>query len=243
MGNPSGTQTHSLTRSNRDYQRSPGKIFNGMPNTNALLGPGQSQTVKNSNQKQVSYKPSAQPQMQQKRNQKPTLMSELTLSLKNKKVTPPGTNEISGYSNLIKPMVSAGRGPQSNKNSSPAVESQNARSYTQRVGAAQVANQFGFVSHGQIGRPNQNAIQQLSKNQISKIGEQDASNSNSKITPLKKVVKVVNNNASHPAMQQTSQPNNSYKTHAALLNNYYSLHNENSTEPDPVASEVPRGVQ
>ena len=85
-------------------------------------------------------------------------MSELTLTLKNKKPTPPAanSNEISGYSNLIKPMVSAGRGPQSTKNTSPGIDGQNpsGRSYTQRVGAAQGANQFGFVAPGSIGRPN-----------------------------------------------------------------------------------------
>jgi hypothetical protein len=52
-----------------------------------------------------------------------------------------------------------------------------------------------------MGRPNQNQQIQFSKNQINKVSEQDASNSNSKITPLKKIVKVVNNNASHGAMQ------------------------------------------
>ena len=67
-------------------------------------------------------------------------MSELTLTLKNKKQNPSSTsnNESTGYSNLIKPIVTAGRGPSSTKNNSQGIETQNSngRSYTQRVGAA-----------------------------------------------------------------------------------------------------------
>ena len=82
--------------------------------------------------------------------------------------------------------------------------------------------------------------------------------SNSKMTPRKKIIKLVNNNASHGLMAaQQTQPNSNkaastnqaYKTHATLLNNYYqSLQRQadgGPGEPDGVATEVPgpRGVQ
>ena len=69
-------------------------------------------------------------------------MSELTLSLKNKKTTPSNTNKASdhqGFSSMIKPLVSAGRAPQTTKHT-PALENFSSRSYTQRVGAANAAN-------------------------------------------------------------------------------------------------------
>ena len=67
-------------------------------------------------------------------------MSELTLSLKNKKSagTTGKTNTDNSYSNLIKPLISTGRGPQSTKNNANTTGDGNfaVRSYTQRVGAA-----------------------------------------------------------------------------------------------------------
>ena len=78
------TQTHSLTRSNHDYQRSPGKIFHGNSNSGAqALIAASSQTAKNVNNKVISYVNGKN--LQGKRQSKPQLMSELTLSLKNKK--------------------------------------------------------------------------------------------------------------------------------------------------------------
>ena len=70
-------------------------------------------------------------------------MSELTLSLKNKKNTPQNGAKPAGdqgaFSNMIKPLVSAGRAPQTTKHT-PAIENFSSRSYTQRVGAANAAN-------------------------------------------------------------------------------------------------------
>ena len=58
-------------------------------------------------------------------------MSELTLSLKNKKNTPQNAKPQgeSGFSNMIKPLVSAGRAPQTTKHT-PAMENFSSRSYT-----------------------------------------------------------------------------------------------------------------
>jgi len=65
-------------------------------------------------------------------------MSELTLSLKNKKQTPAGNIKQSdpGYSNLIKPLISAGRAPQATKHMPGLENNFSGRSYTQRIGAA-----------------------------------------------------------------------------------------------------------
>ena len=82
------SQANSITRSSRDYQRSPGKIFTGnLTGAQALIA-ASSHTVKNSttgNKGISSVKAVTQQQIASKRHSKPQLMSELTLSLKNKK--------------------------------------------------------------------------------------------------------------------------------------------------------------
>jgi len=66
-------------------------------------------------------------------------MSELTLSLKNKKQTPQTMGKPEqGIQNFIKPLVSADRVPQTTKHT-PVIDSFSNRSYTQRIGAANAA--------------------------------------------------------------------------------------------------------
>ena len=141
MGGKVINQASSLTRSNRDYQRSPGKIFSGnVPGAQALLA-ASSQTTKNSGNKAINYVKSTQgSQLQGKRQSKPQLMSELALSLKNKKQTPTVKPSGANYQNLIKPLVSAGRAAQSTKHTPANMDNFSGRSYTQRVGAANAAS-------------------------------------------------------------------------------------------------------
>lgn len=119
-------QVNSLTRSNRDYQRSPGKIFNGnMPGQPALLATS-SQTTKNATSKPNNFvKPTMTSNLAAKRQSKPQLMSELTLSLKSKKQTPGvASSDDSGYQNFIKPLVS-GRNPQTTKHTPASIDMDN----------------------------------------------------------------------------------------------------------------------
>ena len=77
-------------------------------------------------------------------------MSELTLSLKNKKQTPSHASKPpseAGSTNIIKPLVSAGRVPQTTKHT-PVTESFQNRSYTQRVGAANAYGTGGATFSG-----------------------------------------------------------------------------------------------
>lgn len=86
-------------------------------------------------------------------------MSELTLSLKNKKTSSGATgrpNENTN-SNAIKPLISAGRIPQSTKNAPDNIENFSARTYTQRVGAK--TNATTNAARG---------INSIQKNQIAK---------------------------------------------------------------------------
>ena len=69
-------------------------------------------------------------------------MSELTLSLKNKKQSQGGikTGNEANYLNLVKPLVTAGRaGPQTTKHTPANIENFQGRPYTQRIGAQNAA--------------------------------------------------------------------------------------------------------
>lgn len=101
-------------------------------------------------------------------------MSELTLSLKNKKnhagiaAQGGGRNDNNGgsYQNLIKPLMS-GRTPQTTKNTPAQMDNFSARSYTQRVGAANASSNGtgnNFAGSGTL------RSHQMAKNQVVKQG-------------------------------------------------------------------------
>ena len=107
-------------------------------------------------------------------------MSELTLSLKNKKnhagIAAQGggrNNDSNGgsYKNLIKPLIS-GRTPQTTKNTPAQMDNFSARSYTQRVGAANASS--NGVGSNFTGSGNLRSHQMATKNQVVKQGRVQA---------------------------------------------------------------------
>lgn len=131
-------------------------------------------------------------------------MSELTLSLKNKKSAGQGKQPHEpNLASYAKPLVSAGRVPQSTKHTPAAMDNLSGRSYTQRIGAANahLAN-VTYQGHSHI-RHNGKPIQQIKKNQIIKQPTRDgkeaseAERSDSKMTPRKKIVKLVHNSGNN----------------------------------------------